>query len=522
MNRSMKPVQNLFTHNVLMIKSAVKELQSAKFYAILLAFVTLAGIFSLSPAISSLMNDVIIRSTGRIATPTTAPITAKSEIRGVFVHCVSMGQTTDWDVIADTLAKYKIDAIYGEFLGFGGGYYGDSPYGDQLGKAIAACHARGIEVWVSHTLLFVTADNHPELHAVDHNGVPYGHNAGLGWICPTKEGTREVLKAQLEEVLTNYDIDGYMFDYIRYDAEDMCYCNECRAKFEEWLGEGPITDWTPFYPGGARHNEFMEWRTIPVTELVRDMREWMLAIRPDLKFALAAWTLFQDCPTYWRYWIGQDTADWINKGYLDMVAPMMYTTKLTGQDSIEDYIQSSRKYMTGGVEGKIPLVPLITAGIESPVTVEEFKAVVEKTREMGADGWIIWRYGGPGDKSSSFDITPYLSALDLPDTFSLSDIQVYPSQTEAVITWTTDLPATSKVEYSSSPLFNATYGLWDSFHYWDVDHIPGTIIEDDTHITNHNITLTGLLPRTKYYFRVQSQDPSGIATSKVLTFTTGG
>ena len=76
MNRNMRPIRNLFTHKILMVKLAVKELRSAKFYAILLVSVMLAGIFSLSPAISLLMNDVIIRSTGRIAS--TNVVTANS------------------------------------------------------------------------------------------------------------------------------------------------------------------------------------------------------------------------------------------------------------------------------------------------------------------------------------------------------------------------------------------------------------------------------------------------------------
>ena len=76
MNKSIKPVPNLFTYKIPMIKLAVKEMQSAKFYAILLASVILVGIFSLSPAFSALMRDVIIRSTGRVSTQVT--VTANS------------------------------------------------------------------------------------------------------------------------------------------------------------------------------------------------------------------------------------------------------------------------------------------------------------------------------------------------------------------------------------------------------------------------------------------------------------
>ena len=65
---SMNAIRNLFTYRIPEIKLAVKELQSAKFYTIFLVLVTLTGNFVFSPVISSLMNDVVIRSTGQIST----------------------------------------------------------------------------------------------------------------------------------------------------------------------------------------------------------------------------------------------------------------------------------------------------------------------------------------------------------------------------------------------------------------------------------------------------------------------
>jgi len=493
------------------IKAVAKELQITKFYAMFLVLVMLVGALSLSLTFSLLTNNVIIRSSGKIAT---APITYKSEIRGVFVHCASFNNP-DWDLIAQTCKDYGINVIVGEFLGFGGGYYGDSPYGDQLGMAINACHSLGIKVYVSHTLFYVTPEHHPELHAERHNGTVWSH-----WICPTKQGTRNIIKRQLEEVVTNYDIDGYMFDYIRYDTLDMCYCDECRSAFEEWLGE-EIGNWTDFYPGGSRHEEFVEWRIVSITNIVKDVREWMLAINPDLEFSVAAFTLFQNAGQYWRYWIGQDTADWVRNNYLGSVAPMIYTTNLT---NIQDYLENDFNFIVGGPEGKIPLVCLLTNCYPSIVDPWDFKAEIDLVRSMGADGWIIFRYDGPGDGegSNSPDIRDYLSIIDMPDVFSLENIQVSTGENHATISWTTVLPATSRVEYSTSPLFNASweYNPTVGFHYWDIDHVLGTNIEDNSNVTTHSITLTNLTPETKYYFRVQSEGSGGIATSKVLTFNT--
>jgi hypothetical protein len=67
MTTSGKLVQNLFTYRLPVIKLVVKEMDSAKLYGILLVLVALVGFFSLCPAISTLINDVIIRSTGEIS-----------------------------------------------------------------------------------------------------------------------------------------------------------------------------------------------------------------------------------------------------------------------------------------------------------------------------------------------------------------------------------------------------------------------------------------------------------------------
>lgn len=102
--------------------------------------------------------------------------------------------------------------------------------------------------------------------------------------------TRELIKSQIEDLTANYSIDGFCWDYIRYSDNDGCYCDECKSAFQEWLGEGNITDWSPFYPNGLREAEYKEWRTIPITILVRDMREWALAVNPDLCFGAAVFT----------------------------------------------------------------------------------------------------------------------------------------------------------------------------------------------------------------------------------------
>jgi hypothetical protein len=71
----MKGKRNILTHRLQIVACGRKRLENTKFWGTLLVLVIIAGIFSLSPAISSLMNDVVIRSTGKIST---TEVTARS------------------------------------------------------------------------------------------------------------------------------------------------------------------------------------------------------------------------------------------------------------------------------------------------------------------------------------------------------------------------------------------------------------------------------------------------------------
>ena len=70
---------------------------------------------------------------------------------------------------------------------------------------------------------------------------------------------------------------------------------------------------------------------------------------------------------------------------------------------------------------------------------------------------------------------------------SASDI----TETSAVITWTTDEPATTQVEYG----LTTGYG--------------STSILDDTLVKNHSVSLSNLAIATTYHYRVKSVDAMG-------------
>jgi hypothetical protein len=73
----------------------------------------------------------------------------------------------------------------------------------------------------------------------------------------------------------------------------------------------------------------------------------------------------------------------------------------------------------------------------------------------------------------------------------------------SVITWTTDEPATSQVEYGLTTAYGTTTTL------------------DSTLVTSHSVTLSGLSADTTYHYRVKSRDAAGNeAVSEDNAFTT--
>jgi hypothetical protein len=77
------------------------------------------------------------------------------------------------------------------------------------------------------------------------------------------------------------------------------------------------------------------------------------------------------------------------------------------------------------------------------------------------------------------------------------------TETSAAITWITDEPATSQIEYGK----NTSYGSNSPSH--------------EDLVTSHNVTLGDLEPNTVYHYRVKTRDSSNnLATSTDYTFTT--
>jgi putative glycosyl hydrolase-like family 6 (GHL6) protein len=115
---------------------------------------------------------------------------------------------------------------------------------DLLGAEIAACHEIGVECPIYFTVGWSSndAEEHPEWCAREKDGAFSVSNYDLlskpddpkpytSWklLCPSGDYHDHVM-AQVDEIVTNYDVDGFFFDI--YQIEHACYCHNCRRRMK--------------------------------------------------------------------------------------------------------------------------------------------------------------------------------------------------------------------------------------------------------------------------------------------------
>lgn len=459
----------------------------------------------------------------------------QSEIRGVFIHTWE-NRVTDWNQIVQTCIDGGANLIILELYP----YHLTSGHNANIDAFTQACRIRGVECHVLLCTMLGTAL--PPESGKDWLAETTGGK--INWLCATKSDARTLIRGIAEDLASNYDVDGLMLDYIRWENINICYCQQCKAKFIADTGLIDVNWVTDVISSGRYYRQWLNWRITPITELIRDVRGWTRSIKYSMLLSASVFYLWTEAGTPIGYFsvvnMGQHPADWVEKGYLDFIVPMSYTTNLVGDSgypgSITNHTQTSQLFFIGArtnVNYNVPSLPINIGAIPMPVfimndpgggdgtpTPAMFAQEVDTLRANGAHGWIIWRYGGPG-LASSYDITPFLTAISKPSMFQIQNITVSIIGTIATISWTTTTPASSRVEFSDNPLFIGTKKLSpQNVEYVDVDYIGGTTIEDVTLKTNHQLTFPVSASGT--YYRIISINADGTVASGVFSTVEGG
>ncbi|MCL5283071.1 MAG: family 10 glycosylhydrolase [Planctomycetes bacterium] len=317
------------------------------------------------------------------------------EHRAFWCHSAFGVEGMDWDCAIKLLADNGFTALLPNMLWGGVAFYRSevlptsatvSEKGDQIALCLAACRRYGVQchIWkVNYNMgsatdkAFVAQKKAEGRTQVNADGSPNDR-----WLCPSHPENQKLEIESMLEVARKYEVDGLHFDYIRYPDRDGCFCPGCRARFEAAIRR-KIKNW----PADVRNEgelatQWWDFRRQQITTVVAAVAEQARQIRPGIKISAA---VFPNWPAD-RDAVGQDWKLWCERGYLDFVCPMDYTSS---GSHFQHLIQPQLVWA-----GKVPCYPGIGLSTWSDTT--DICRLIEQinvTRQLKTGGFAIFNYG---------------------------------------------------------------------------------------------------------------------------------
>jgi len=214
----------------------------------------------------------------------------------------------------------------------------------------------------------------------------------LEWMCPSEPRNVELVKQAMVELAREYPVKGVQYDFIRYPSDRGCYCDRCRAKFEERIGK-QVENWPQdVLRDGALYEEYTDARCEHITNAVRITSAAIREVNPDIVISAA---VFAQDPEQARHGAGQDWLRWCKEGLLDALCPMSYVYDTAAYEQTVQMILEA-------VDGAVP----VYAGIG----VRSSSGRMKYPEELAAKLNILRRLGAPG--FAMFCVTP---TTDVPE-----------------------------------------------------------------------------------------------------------
>ncbi|MEQ8769724.1 MAG: family 10 glycosylhydrolase [Phycisphaerales bacterium] len=210
---------------------------------------------------------------------------------------------------------------------------GNPPAFDPLAIAVREAHANGLRIhaWINAMPLWrgTTPPKNPDhpFHAkpqwrlTDPSGELQPLNDHYVIVNPLRRDVRDHLVAVGRDLVTRYNIDGLHLDYIRFvtDAMDTSRTypagDSARALLRERTGSDTLD--TP-----EQRQALRDLIEESITRVVERMDREAAGARDGVMLTAAVWRR----PDLARDQYEQAAADWANRGVVDAVIPMIYTT----------------------------------------------------------------------------------------------------------------------------------------------------------------------------------------------------
>jgi len=323
------------------------------------------------------------------------------EFRGLWVHTWQPGMLSPSEI--DETVKWAKDcnmnALILQARRVGDAYY-KSAYEpratninapsdfDPLDYALKKCRTEGLELhaWVNAFRVWTSPTQsppqghvtslHPEWLSKDINGQSVSQDGRF--LDPGVPEVRAYLVKVVGDLVSKYDVDGVMLDFIRYPGKTWGYNNIAVARFnEKYSRSGKPSPDDPLW---------CKWRREQVTETVRAIREEINRLRPHVKLS-AATIAWGPCPSDFTKtdafaYVFQDWRLWMEQGLIDANMPMNYKNPSDAKSST--YFASWLEGLKRWSYGRHVYCGLMVFNNNVPGAVSQAKLV----RDKGLDGIV--------------------------------------------------------------------------------------------------------------------------------------
>jgi uncharacterized lipoprotein YddW (UPF0748 family) len=171
-----------------------------------------------------------------------------------------------------------------------------------------------------------------------HGGLAVDEHQHEFWLSPASPKARTFLLNLYTEIVTHYAVDGIHLDYIRYPFQTsgtrMGYEAAGREAYHKATGKS-VDDTTA---DGMRL--WAAWKTVQVSNFVRDISVTLRPLRPSLKISAAVFPMRRSTRLTA---IQQDWETWVDHGWVDTLSPMSYTTDPQRLQTMYEAVVSSPK-----------------------------------------------------------------------------------------------------------------------------------------------------------------------------------
>lgn len=269
---------------------------------------------------------------------------------------------------------------------------------DPLEAAIELAHERDMELhaWVwtfaavnqrHNTILNLPQDDlgpilsrYPDWAITDRDGERFHYSSGKAFLDPANPGVRRYLTLLLEEIATEYDVDGIHLDYIRYPFQSPTaehtygYGLSSRRQFQALTGVDPIE----LDVGDSLWNQWTEFRIQQIDSFVESVSRRLNQQRPDLILSTAVFPM----PRQERInKIQQHWEEWVREEWIDLLVPMTYALETEQLQTL------TRPLFEEFSDGKALLLPGIRLlNVPDVVAVDQMQLL----RGMSAEGYALF------------------------------------------------------------------------------------------------------------------------------------